>query len=269
MRHFDSRITSILSELIVSKEAEDEIFLNSLFVLDPDFRAYQYALRTTQRSIYNNLALLYRHWERFNVIFVEADDAKKILEVGCGYGDIALELSNVGKMMVMLDINKTCLQIAKRRLKKFALDADVVLGDAHQLPFKNDTFDASYSNQVVEHVSLPYKILGEKLRVSKMVALVLSANNVQSRVLPIVSFVYYRLLKCTTTEIVPDLQGYDEILYLNCQSLPINHMISVMLMRVGISIPFFKKILAGNTVKIYYRKKKANKKQVVFLESKA
>jgi ubiquinone/menaquinone biosynthesis C-methylase UbiE len=96
---------------------------------------YQYSLRTLKISVYNNLTLLYRHWERVNMILMLTMGMNSILDVGCGFGDLSLELSNEGKDVVMLDVDPRRLRVAKHRIKKFGLGAELVCGDAHQLPF--------------------------------------------------------------------------------------------------------------------------------------
>jgi hypothetical protein len=64
-------------ELIVSKEARDVNYLKSIFDLDKAFMKYQYALVALKSSVYNNLTLLYRHWERVNVVLMLTVGMKK------------------------------------------------------------------------------------------------------------------------------------------------------------------------------------------------
>ena len=67
-----------------------------------------------------------------------------------------------------------------RGLRYFALDADVgelsglgeiasgtVIGSGMQLPFADEAFDICYSSNVLEHVSQPWRMADEMLRVTK------------------------------------------------------------------------------------------------------
>jgi ubiquinone/menaquinone biosynthesis C-methylase UbiE len=243
-----------LNTLIASYEAADPEFLQSLFTFNPDFKAYQYALASLQQSVYNNIVLRYRHLERTKLLLDETGNNNYVLEVGCGYGDLSLELSKNGKKMAMLDISPLFLRTAKLRIKKFNLNIDVICADAHNLPFKDKCFDVVYSSQVIEHVKQPSKFLIEELRVARSKVILICTNNFQTKALPFITYIYYRSLKCTVTEDIPDLGGYDEIRYLNCQMFPINSIFPIVIMRRVIQIPIINKIVAGNVAKIYHKK---------------
>jgi len=129
-------------------------------------------------------------------------NADWLIDVGCGYGDLSLELASKGKNVVLLDIDKKRLLIAKNRFQKFGLDGEFVCGDAHKLPFPDNVFDVSFSNLVIEHVADPVKILLEKLRVSRLKAVVICTNSFS---LPGTRFTYYRLLARKKPETVPNI----------------------------------------------------------------
>jgi SAM-dependent methyltransferase len=159
-----------------------------------------------------------------------------------------------------LDIDPWKLRIAKYRIKRFNLKAEVVLGDAHQLPFRKDSFDAVFSNQVIEHVSIPVKVVLEKLRVSRFKAILISGNNLFARALPILNFIYYKILKRSEVENVPDIGSYGKIFYINHQIPPFNSKIAILFMGIAASLPLFRRILAGNVVKVYYKRSSLLKK---------
>jgi ubiquinone/menaquinone biosynthesis C-methylase UbiE len=81
---------------------------------------------------------------------------KIILDVGCGSGHYQTESGkNRDRGTVNLDILKPVYPI-----KNF------VLGDANNLPFKNNAFKKTYFLDVIEHVNNPYNVLKEIKRVT-------------------------------------------------------------------------------------------------------
>lgn len=91
---------------------------------------------------------------------------KSFLDVGCAEGYylkfIATQGSR-GSNIVGLDVAKNYLVKAKKEAYK----GSWVLGDAHELPFRNDSFDLVLCSEVLEHLSDPKKAFGEVARVSK------------------------------------------------------------------------------------------------------
>jgi len=62
------------------------------------------------------------------------------------------------------------LDIAKNYLvkaKKDNCDVSWVLGDAHELPFRNNSFDLVLCTEVLEHLSIPKKAFVEATRVAR------------------------------------------------------------------------------------------------------
>lgn len=81
-------------------------------------------------------------------LFEENHVSAKILDVGCGNGAFS---AKVGKRVSSnelygIDINASAVKDAKR------YGINVVIADAHCLPFKEEIFDIIVSNQVVEHL---------------------------------------------------------------------------------------------------------------------
>jgi len=70
-----------------------------------------------------------------------------ILEAGCGVGYGTNFISKYFKIIVGLDISKDAIRIAKKYKH-----IHWVIGDATSLPFKDESFDAVISLQVIEHI---------------------------------------------------------------------------------------------------------------------
>lgn len=88
-----------------------------------------------------------------------------ILEVGCGYGWGANQLSRNG-FVVATDVDTKSIEIAKRRYRKNKR-LKFKLADSLNLPFKSSTFDAVIAIEIIEHLENVNKFLKETRRVLK------------------------------------------------------------------------------------------------------
>lgn len=130
-----------------------------------------------QRGILRyNIGLLHRHLERVDAILEFSESSYVMLDVGCGYGDILLELAKEGKMVVGIDLNPNCLTVSNARFKKHGLRGNFVRCDAQGLPFRDKVFDGAYCNQVIEHVPSPVKMAKEMFRVSRKEIILIHFN---------------------------------------------------------------------------------------------
>ena len=74
----------------------------------------------------------------------------KILDVGSGEGRHVLKLAKEGFDVVGLELTKTGTETAYKKLKRQKLNAFLVLGDSHNLPFIDEYFDSVISIQVFQ-----------------------------------------------------------------------------------------------------------------------
>jgi ubiquinone/menaquinone biosynthesis C-methylase UbiE len=68
-------------------------------------------------------------------------NGKALLDVGCGDGDLALELARRGAVVTGLDANPAMLTAARRRGDILGISPRFIEGDAGRLPFEDATFD--------------------------------------------------------------------------------------------------------------------------------
>ena len=103
------------------------------------------------------------------------DDKKSILEVGFGPGALSQSLNRwyPNAKITGVDRDSAFVEFARQKSPNISF----VEGDATNLPFENEIFDATISYTVQEHIE-PSKFFGEQFRVLKHngVCLVLSAR---------------------------------------------------------------------------------------------
>jgi ubiquinone/menaquinone biosynthesis C-methylase UbiE len=97
---------------------------------------------------------------------------QRALDVGCGPATNTLALARlVGPQGQVTGVDRDAVKIAKaeERARAAGLDAQVAhrLGEAAQLPFEADSFDASRSERLFQHLSQPEQALAEMVRVTK------------------------------------------------------------------------------------------------------
>jgi 2-polyprenyl-3-methyl-5-hydroxy-6-metoxy-1,4-benzoquinol methylase len=99
--------------------------------------------------------------------FVELTD-KRVLDVGCGFGDMMVGLLQAGAAEVMgIDPDGTWVNIAAVRGQSHHRRYRVNQAVGEQLPFRSNTFDLVFSNFVVEHVNNLQLVINEMIRVLK------------------------------------------------------------------------------------------------------
>ena len=89
---------------------------------------------------------------------------KKILLLGCGTGEETKILEAFGASnMIGIDLSKESIKLAQKTYPNF----EFFVGDMHQLPFKNESFDFVYSSLTVHYSDKPNLVYDEVYRVLK------------------------------------------------------------------------------------------------------
>jgi ubiquinone/menaquinone biosynthesis C-methylase UbiE len=92
---------------------------------------------------------------------------KKVLEVGLGVGSDLLNWAKAGALVSGVDLTEASVSLVKKRLDAEHLVAEVLIGDAENLPFPDAQFDFYYSWGVLHHTPDTRRALAEALRVLK------------------------------------------------------------------------------------------------------
>ncbi|MBR7742743.1 methyltransferase domain-containing protein [Phycicoccus sp. BSK3Z-2] len=92
-----------------------------------------------------------------------------LLDVGSGPGTITADLAGIvapGRTTA-LEATDEALGLTAAELHRRGVAADLVVGDVHDLPFPDDTFDVVHAHQVLQHVADPVLALTEMRRVCR------------------------------------------------------------------------------------------------------
>jgi SAM-dependent methyltransferase len=76
---------------------------------------------------------------------------KIVLDYGCGYGDSVVLLSKWANFVYGFDASSVCIKSAKERFKDIK-NVDFIIHANPYLSFDNETIDAAYSNDLIEHL---------------------------------------------------------------------------------------------------------------------
>src|SRR5512138_781709 len=97
----------------------------------------------------------------------------RLLEVGCGAGNLLLQAAVPGSYPLALDLSRQALTFVRSRLREATFGADAPSGFActqavgEALPFSAGSFDCVLLSEVIEHLDAPQISIGEAARVLK------------------------------------------------------------------------------------------------------
>ena len=99
---------------------------------------------------------------------LRASEGGRVLDVGCGTGGAMRALTaSVPEVegVVGIDISETMITEARARTEGSAAPVGFLVGDAHEMPFADESFDAAYSLRVFDIIGDPRRALSEMARV--------------------------------------------------------------------------------------------------------
>jgi ubiquinone/menaquinone biosynthesis C-methylase UbiE len=101
---------------------------------------------------------------------LEPEHALSAIDVGCGYGADVIELAKrlrPGGRAVGVDLSEAMITEARRRIAGIGADVSLQVADALALPFKDNTFDISRTETVLQHLADPATAVSEMARVTR------------------------------------------------------------------------------------------------------
>ncbi len=93
---------------------------------------------------------------------------QRLLDVGAGPGTITADLAATVGEVVALEITREAADITRAGLAdRQVANAEVVVGDVHDLAMPDDSFDVVHAHQVLQHLADPVAALREMARVTR------------------------------------------------------------------------------------------------------
>jgi SAM-dependent methyltransferase len=109
--------------------------------------------------------LLLRSWERKHLALAPGE---RLLDVGCGLGEAALELAQdlgEGGEVVGVDTSETMLRVARSNARTAPCRVRFSVGDATSLDEPDDSFDAARSERTLQWLADPAAAVADMVRV--------------------------------------------------------------------------------------------------------
>ncbi|HEV2819090.1 MAG TPA: class I SAM-dependent methyltransferase [Solirubrobacteraceae bacterium] len=100
-------------------------------------------------------------------VFVGAGAGDRVLDAGCGDGNVALAAARMGVEVVGCDLVEPLVERARRRARDEGLQIDWRNGDLEALPFADGEFDAALSAFAPAFCARPKRALHELARVTR------------------------------------------------------------------------------------------------------
>ncbi len=118
------------------------------------------------------------YWAMYEYL-VNADlNGKKVLVVGCGFGDDALRLAKMGADVSAFDLSPDSLKIARALASREQLNIAFDEMPAEKMMYEDDAFDIILCRDILHHVDIPSTVK-EIVRVAKSNA-ILVVNEIYS-----------------------------------------------------------------------------------------
>ena len=107
-----------------------------------------------------------KRWHKFMMKKLGDLEGKKCLDVGTGTGEIAFLMASRGGNVTGIDLTPAMIELAEKKMTEKNLPkADLMVGDALDLPFEEGTFDCVTSGYMLRNVNDVQKAIDEMYRV--------------------------------------------------------------------------------------------------------
>ncbi len=133
-------------------------------------REYKGVNNFPRKEIAEEVASEYKAKEQLDYLkhYAGNMEGKKILEVGSSYGNLIVFARQQGYDWQGMEPDEEAFAVSKELLKLNNISEEYVThGFGEKLPYKDESFDIVFSQQVLEHVNDPEAVIKEAFRVLK------------------------------------------------------------------------------------------------------
>ena len=100
-----------------------------------------------------------------------------MLEIGCGRATSSIfQALKIGIEVYPTDYSEYALEVARKNLEKYAVDATLSQEDLYEMSYPDENFDAIISLGVMEHIEFVDKAYEEMYRLLKKGGIMISMN---------------------------------------------------------------------------------------------
>ena len=188
-------------------------------------------------------------WRNTLVKWMNADQPKEVLDVATGTGDLAIAVQKgTGAKIVGLDLSQQMLNVGIQKIKKISLtdQIEMIKGDAENLPFESNKFDAVSVAFGVRNFENLEKGLDELKRVVKdgRSVYILEFSKVEGFLAPFYMFYFKNILPQIGKLVSKDNRAYT---YLpdSVNAFPFGEKMKTILLNVGFKKVEYKKLSLG------------------------
>ena len=188
-------------------------------------------------------------WRNTLVKWMNADQPKEVLDVATGTGDLAIAVQKgTGAKIVGLDLSQQMLNVGIEKIKKISLtdQIEMIKGDAENLPFESNKFDAVSVAFGVRNFENLEKGLDELKRVVKegKSVYILEFSKVEGFLAPFYMFYFKNILPQIGKLVSKDNRAYT---YLpdSVNAFPFGERMKTILLNVGFTQVEYKKLSLG------------------------
>ena len=152
-------------------------------------------------------------WRNTLVKWMNSDAPKEVLDVATGTGDLAIAVQKgTGAKVVGLDLSQQMLNVGIEKIKKINLtpEIDMIKGDAENLPFESNKFDAvsvAFGVRNFENLELGLMELKRVVKENKSVY-ILEFSKVEGFLSPFYMFYFKNILPQIGKLVSKDTRAY-------------------------------------------------------------
>ena len=194
-----------------------------------------------------------RNWRKQALTLLVSHKPQDLLDVATGTGDMAFMADNIlhPARITGIDLSMGMLEVARRRLSeskvKYSATIDFLKGDAENLPFGDNSFDAATVTFGVRNFGDLHKGLSEMRRVLRPGAPIVVLEFTKPRIFPVRQLfdIYFRhILPLIGSWTSGDGRAY-KYLYESVQAFPDYEAFNQELLKAGFKSPSFTPLSLG------------------------